>query len=325
MCALVLALRKVPIFAPGGGGAALGSADQPSYSVAISDEAAAAAREKFAKAKSEQRMKTTKASSKSWNDLGASTGAQTGSNPDAALRSRSYQIGPVSETNALNELNSRSPAADLAQDWQSDNSSPINRTPSSKLNSPHLAAPSDLQRNQDIDEVYGLLRRASTRGKRRESYSRVHGPSERNSAAGNAIPIIEEPDMPTTSSNYQDYQVSPQLSKQYSPLRGEGGSNSRPGEGANGGFGATYNPYVTAAPKYDYPPPTSPPSRSAQLPSAPVTSSSTYPSPLRTTGTAAQQKESMSAANPPGLGSPPRRNNRGTKKAYAAELDGRGD
>ena len=49
MCALVIALRKIPTFAPGGGAAALGDPTNPSYSVAVSDEAAAAARDKAAK------------------------------------------------------------------------------------------------------------------------------------------------------------------------------------------------------------------------------------------------------------------------------------
>ena len=40
MCALVLALRRVPINAPGGGGASLGEAANPTYSVAISPSAA---------------------------------------------------------------------------------------------------------------------------------------------------------------------------------------------------------------------------------------------------------------------------------------------
>ena len=48
-CALVLAMRKVPIFGPGGGGASLGDASNPAYNVAVSDEAATAAREKAAK------------------------------------------------------------------------------------------------------------------------------------------------------------------------------------------------------------------------------------------------------------------------------------
>jgi hypothetical protein len=49
MCALVLALRKVPIFGLGGGGAPLGDPANPTYSVSVSDEIASAAREKAAK------------------------------------------------------------------------------------------------------------------------------------------------------------------------------------------------------------------------------------------------------------------------------------
>ncbi|KAL2065215.1 hypothetical protein VTL71DRAFT_2884 [Oculimacula yallundae] len=49
MCALVLAMRKVPILGPGGGGAPLGDPSNPAYSVAVSDEIAVAAREKAAK------------------------------------------------------------------------------------------------------------------------------------------------------------------------------------------------------------------------------------------------------------------------------------
>jgi hypothetical protein len=49
MCALVLALRKIPIFGPGGGGAPLGDPANPSYSVAVSHDVAAAARDRAAK------------------------------------------------------------------------------------------------------------------------------------------------------------------------------------------------------------------------------------------------------------------------------------
>lgn len=49
MCALVLALRKIPIFGPGGGGPPLGDPTNPSYNVAVSDDVAVAAREKAAR------------------------------------------------------------------------------------------------------------------------------------------------------------------------------------------------------------------------------------------------------------------------------------
>ncbi|KAI1803126.1 Mechanosensitive ion channel-domain-containing protein [Daldinia bambusicola] len=56
MCALTLALKKVPIYAPGGGGEALGGPSNPSYSVSVSDAEAAAARDKAAKEKEEKRF-----------------------------------------------------------------------------------------------------------------------------------------------------------------------------------------------------------------------------------------------------------------------------
>jgi small-conductance mechanosensitive channel len=47
MCALVVALRKVPIDSPGGGDAALGSAEKPTWSVAVPPEDAVEAYRKY--------------------------------------------------------------------------------------------------------------------------------------------------------------------------------------------------------------------------------------------------------------------------------------
>ena len=56
MCALTVAMKRIPIYAPGGGGEALGGPTNPSYSVSVSDEMAAAAREKAEKDKEAARM-----------------------------------------------------------------------------------------------------------------------------------------------------------------------------------------------------------------------------------------------------------------------------
>ena len=279
MCALVLALRKVPIYAPGGGGAALGSADQPTYSVAVTDGQATAARDAFAKAKAEKHMKTGK--SKAWNDLGNSTGAQPADGGDGTMRNRSPAIAPHSETNALQTLNARSPASDIAADWQSEDSSPINRQPSSRIHSPHLAVDGQL-RSKEIDEVYGVLRRASTRGKRRESDSH-RGAFEHNNSN---IPIIEEPNFSTTSLNYHDYAREMNNAPKVEPSR-KGTSPPK--------AGAHYNPYVTPAPRYEYPP-SSGSAPMNPLQSAPVTSSTgAYPQASRPA--AAQQAQTQAAAS----------------------------
>ncbi|KAI1128018.1 serine/threonine protein kinase [Nemania abortiva] len=56
ICALALALKKVPINGPGGGGDPLGGPLNPSYSVSVSDMEAAAARDKSEKAKDAARL-----------------------------------------------------------------------------------------------------------------------------------------------------------------------------------------------------------------------------------------------------------------------------
>ncbi|KAI1353227.1 Mechanosensitive ion channel-domain-containing protein [Xylaria sp. FL0043] len=56
ICALALAMKKVPINAPGGGGEALGGPTNPSYSVSVSDREAAAARDKAARDKDAARL-----------------------------------------------------------------------------------------------------------------------------------------------------------------------------------------------------------------------------------------------------------------------------
>ncbi|KAI1341672.1 serine/threonine protein kinase [Xylariaceae sp. FL0016] len=56
ICALTLAMKKVPINGPGGGGDALGGPSNPTYSVSVTDSVAAAAREQSAKDKDAARM-----------------------------------------------------------------------------------------------------------------------------------------------------------------------------------------------------------------------------------------------------------------------------
>lgn len=59
MCALALALKKVPIYAPGGGNEVLGGPTNPTYSVAVSDKEAAKSREDAKKKKEAARMVPT--------------------------------------------------------------------------------------------------------------------------------------------------------------------------------------------------------------------------------------------------------------------------
>ena len=56
MCALTMALKRVPIYPPGGGSEPLGGPGNPSYSVAVSDEFAVSARKKAEQDKEAKRL-----------------------------------------------------------------------------------------------------------------------------------------------------------------------------------------------------------------------------------------------------------------------------
>ena len=168
MCALVLALRKIPINAPGGGAAALGSADQPTYSVSVSDAQAAANRDAFKKDKDSKRLFPTEPGNSPGEvtEKGAATGVDAfdprASAAPAPLRSRQP---PRSESIVLTTLNSRHPAADTAN-HPTDYAEPT--TPKSLAHSVSMTEDQpDLDRSVSIEEVRGMLRRQSTRGKRK--------------------------------------------------------------------------------------------------------------------------------------------------------------
>lgn len=174
MCALVLALRKIPINAPGGAAAALGSVDQPSYTVAISDPQAATNRDAYKKSQDEKRLfpaeksDATPEQSKDEPTKAVTSGIDDHNPRDSAtsppLR---YRQPPASESTALSTLNSRHPAADTAHN-PNDLIEPS--TPKS-LTHPisGVETSPDFDRSVSIEEVRGMLRRQSTRGKRRPS------------------------------------------------------------------------------------------------------------------------------------------------------------
>ena len=177
MCALVLALRKIPIYAPGGGGATLGSSDMPSYSVSVSDAEAASNRDAFAKTKEAKRLIPSK-------DLEASpatsTSTKTDQSSESTLRNRSATANsslPKSESAALTALNARDPTSDPAHDWENE----------PKGNSPTSPTEAERRRSNDIEEVRDVLRRASTRGKRKDG--ETLSPMRRQPG----VPTIAEP------------------------------------------------------------------------------------------------------------------------------------
>lgn len=166
MCALVAALRTVPIYCPGGGGEVLGTAGNPNFSVAISDLIAKENIKAAADKKEGKRLVPTQPVSSSPVEARAEIHAQ--------------------EARAEADLNARNPAVDLARDeaWTS------SRDDASTLGRSSID-------NQDLEEMRGLLRRESTKGKRKA------GMEARLAQPG--IPTILEPSYPPSIGQVSPY------------------------------------------------------------------------------------------------------------------------
>ncbi len=142
MCALVLALRKVPIYAPGGGGAAAGSKANPNYAVTISDIDARQNAKDFDDTKDEKRLVPLNRTD-SQEDAGNSTSTD--------WLSKASHV-ESKESTALEGLNKRNVLSDPARDSSEGDANSLER-----------------QRSNDIEEVRGMLRRESTTGRRRKA------------------------------------------------------------------------------------------------------------------------------------------------------------
>jgi len=142
MCALVLALRNVPIYGPGGGDPALGNANNPSFSVSLEPAVARRNIEKAAKDKEAKRL----------------VNKQQLPNSDDTSSNATYVSGRQTEGNAVRKINLRDTNTDPRDDaWNS-------RDDSSSIAG---AGGSDEDRQRaSLEEVRGLLKRESKRGRR---------------------------------------------------------------------------------------------------------------------------------------------------------------
>lgn len=216
MCALVLALRKIPINAPGGGNAALGSADQPSYTVSVSDAEAAASRDAYKKAQDAKRLfpKEPQDPASGNPEKGMSTGADTANPHDSVtVPPLRYRQPPAGENDALTALNTRHPAADTARN-PSDVIEPT--TPKSVTRTTSIAdSLPDLDRTASIDEVRGFLRRESTRGKRKSPKHFGNARLSPTSEAPSPLPSSHQNPKAAPSASKLDYTQTPKF--EYDP------------------------------------------------------------------------------------------------------------
>ncbi|KAF2633767.1 serine/threonine protein kinase-like protein [Macroventuria anomochaeta] len=143
MCALVVALRKVPINGPAGGDAALGSADKPTWSVSVPPAEAREAYQAYKMNADKGRMIPLN-KPEDPNNKGKSTGNDY------------LGVGVQSEDFAINSLTNRRPGVDTVRDdtWNA-------RDDVSTLGRPSTDA------RPDLNEVKSLLHKASSAGKRK--------------------------------------------------------------------------------------------------------------------------------------------------------------
>lgn len=205
MCALVLALRKIPIYAPGGGDATLGSSDKPTYSVTVTDVEAAANRDAFAKTKEGKRLVPSKKPDEPQpikSPAKSTTATDIPDPTDPAMPSPlRYRLPTLDESTALKDLNTRPPAADTAH-HRADSAD-------SDLYASGSTTPHEAHRSADLEEVQGLLHRQSTRGKRKTQSSKTGTVAPR-------IPPLEDfglnaPRMEVEYSSYPPQTLDPYL------------------------------------------------------------------------------------------------------------------
>lgn len=172
MCALVLAIRKVPINGPGGGGAALGDPKNPSYSVTITDERAQEYREKAATAKEEARWVPTSQMHELTSTMSPTMAASTGVDAVTTTNNGSLQqrsggsIKKMSEADFVEALNSRPVGYDMARPEESAQLYRIPSAANSGVSHDQLSPINDVA----SDDRTSLLR-APSRGRRKEGNS----------------------------------------------------------------------------------------------------------------------------------------------------------
>lgn len=170
MCALVMALRKVPLYGPGGGNPAAGDRANPTYSVAITEDVAQRNKDIFGEEKDKKRLVPL-----SQNEMAASPSQLEPAQTDYLGTGTGVE---TREAAAVDNLVKRSVAVDPQEMLDHDRELTLNK-----------------QRSNDVDEVRDILRRQSTTGRRRNTRHSGLSVQESNDlrAGSRTIPTIPEP------------------------------------------------------------------------------------------------------------------------------------
>ena len=139
MCALVIAMKKVPIYAPGGGTPVAGDKANPNYAVTISDAEAKANRELYNKDQDSKRL--IPMAVKDGNTVVKSSGIDYFADTPFEAKERA-------EAQALNQRR-------------------VVIDPSGQGHEDDVSEALDRQRTNDLEEVKNIMHRQSTRGRRK--------------------------------------------------------------------------------------------------------------------------------------------------------------
>lgn len=196
MCALVLAVRKIPIYGPGGGKPSLGDPSNPSYSVTITDELAQEYRKKAEEEREAKRLVPTSELQEVTSTMqplteGHSSSVDAGATSSSGEVQRRGTSKGMSETGFIDALHNRPAGFDTTRAEESEQ---LYRAPSTASASGVnvLGVP---RQSSDNDRTSLLLRGPST-GRRKEGRA-VAPPSpsavERTSSLRQSIERYEIP------------------------------------------------------------------------------------------------------------------------------------
>lgn len=235
MCALALALKKVPIYGPGGGSApTLGSSDNPTYSVAVGDSYASAAREKAAKEADAARMVPKmqhKSSVKRTNTAGSSG-----------------PVRHVSEKQAVEELNMRPALSGMESDYGYNRDNSSDRAGDNRMVG---SSPTPQQPSENIEQIRAdLVKRDNTRGRRRAGEGMPAAPL--GSTPGLAVTQYDnDGNVIVTSHRQMSYDVLAQGTDSQPPS-GQGSPYGGVSDGGYGPLPSQVSPRVAEAARESY-------------------------------------------------------------------------
>lgn len=278
MCAVVLAARKIPIYGPGGGDAALGDVTRPSYSVAISHEQAQANKDEWAKGKEEARMiptsemddylaRTGKLDGSEALSPAAATAVVDGGSLNATLLYRGASTRSAkkdTEASVVRALHSRSAATDQPRIDVSNIPHDYSKLSSHNPNGTGTGtAAGDISSSRTSNPPGPLITREPSTGRRTGAHTtRFHSPTtpvihEKDGAPG-AVPSIPSHLLPppvattTTTSAHEYFELTDRH-----PDPGAGGRDSyhhhqhhqhHPHHPPSNGGNNSNNPYIPRSP-----------------------------------------------------------------------------